>query len=92
MSNTSAKGRPPGAANRQVQHAEGQLTSCAKCGSTNRGPYFNRRDVQVEGVHLVTGRPFTSIVIRRTACLDCGQHRDDRHHVNEPKKKARKRI
>lgn len=79
------KGRPRGAANAQVEQADGQLTSCGKCGSTKREPYFNRRDVDVAGVHAVTGRPYTQIVIRRTRCGDCGQARDDRHFVNAPK-------
>lgn len=77
------RGRPKGSPNREVVQADGELTRC-HCGSTQRGPYFNRRDVEVAGVHALTGRPYTSIIIRRTQCLDCGQHRDDRHFVNQP--------
>lgn len=83
------KGRPAGAANRQVKQIDGELTRCT-CGSTRRAPYFNRRDLPIAGVNLVTGKPYTSIVIRRTSCLDCGQHRDDRHYVNEPKQRGKK--
>jgi ferredoxin len=77
------KGRPKGAANVDVDLADAQLTRCAKCGSTERSAYFNRRDVHVAGVHPESG-PYTQIVIRRTRCLGCGQHRDDRHFVNKP--------
>lgn len=84
------KGRPKAARNRAVDQADGDLTACRKCGSTRRAPYFNRRDVEVEGVHLVTRKPYTKIVIRRTSCLDCGQHRDDRHFVYEPKARGKK--
>lgn len=85
------KGRPPGAKNRDVDQADGQLTSCAKCGSTRRAKYFNRRDLAIAGIHPQTGREFTKIVIRRTSCLDCGQHRDDRHFLFEPARRHAKK-
>jgi hypothetical protein len=83
-------GRPKGAKNRDVEIADGQLTSCPKCGSTKRTPYFNRRDLPIAGLHLVTGKPYTSIVIRRTSCGDCGQHRDDRHFAYKPAKRRKR--
>jgi len=79
-------GRPPGAKNLDVEEIEGELTRCPKCGSTERGPYFNRRDLPIRGNHLVTGLPYTSIVVRRCQCLGCGQHRDDKHYLNHRKK------
>ena len=78
------KGRPKGAGNRQVDEVESPATACVKCGSTRRGTYFNRRTLDVAGVCFLTKKPYTSIIIRRTKCLDCGQHRDDRTLVNEP--------
>lgn len=78
------RGRPRGSPNRQVEQVDVPASSCTKCGSTRRGAYFNRRDVQLQGVCPRTGTAFTKIVYRRTACLDCGQHRDDRQLVNEP--------
>lgn len=80
-------GRPKGAKNVEVELADGQLTTCFACGSTRREAYFNRRDLAVSGLHFQTGQPYTSIVIRRTKCKDCGQHRDDRHFVFVPAKR-----
>jgi hypothetical protein len=84
------KGRPKGAANVQVDLADGQLTSCGKCGSTQREKYFNRRDLDVAGVNVLTGQVYTQIVIRRTRCTSCGQTRDDRHFVNLPTPRGKK--
>jgi len=80
----SKKGRPKGAKNVAVDTADAPASRCPKCFSTRRTPYFNRRDVAVAGVDHHTGKPYTSIVLRRTKCEDCGQHRDDRQLVNEP--------
>lgn len=89
MSQTKKKtGRPSGAANRRVKQAEGQLTRCT-CGSTQRTPYFNRREHAIAGLHPTTGEPFTSIVWRRTSCQDCGQFRDDKHYVYRPAPRKR---
>lgn len=76
------RGRPAGAKNREVDVADAQPpTACIRCGSTNRAPYFNRRDLPIAGRHPVTCQLYQRIVIRRTRCLDCGQHRDDRHFL-----------
>lgn len=77
------KGRPQGAKNRPLAEAEGQLTRCPKCGSTNREPYFSRVVTDHAGLDPATGLPYTAVVHRRTACSDCGQHRVDRHLVND---------
>lgn len=87
----SKRGRPAGAKNREVDVVDAEVTRCA-CGSTNRAQYFNRRELDVEGVHILTRKPYTKIVIRRTRCLDCGQHRDDREFLNQPKKASRRRA
>lgn len=85
----SKRGRPKGAKNVEVDIVEAPPTACRKCGSTARAPYFNRREVAVSGLCTQTKQPYTSIIYRRTKCLDCGQHRDDRTLVNEP---ARQRV
>jgi hypothetical protein len=77
------KGRPKGAKNREVDCVDAPPTSCQKCGSTRRTPYFNRRAPEISGVCPLTGQAYTSIVYRRTSCADCGQFRDDRTLVNE---------
>lgn len=84
---TKAKGRPPGAKQLKAPETAGELTRCPACGSTNRDPYLTK-DVQVyAGIDLVTGKPYTAIVRRRCRCTDCGQHRIDRHLVNEPRRR-----
>jgi hypothetical protein len=82
---TARKGRPKGSQNRSVDQVDAPATACPKCRSTCRDAYFNRRTLNVSGVCFVTQQPYTSIVIRRTRCGDCGQYRDDRQLVNEPK-------
>lgn len=77
------KGRPKGSSNHDVDQADTAASRC-RCGSTRRSAYFNRRELDVAGVDPQTGQPYTSIIIRRTRCEDCGQHRDDRQFVNEP--------
>ena len=79
------RGRPAGSKNAEVDLADVELTACAKCSSTEREPYFNRRDLPIQGNHPKTGKPYTKIIVRRTRCLGCGQTRDDRHFVNEPR-------
>lgn len=80
---SSKKGRPKGAKNRAVDEVEAPATACKKCGSTRRAPYSNLRTLQVAGIDTKTGQSYTAIEWRRTACLDCGQHRDDRTLVNQ---------
>lgn len=80
------QGRPKGARNRKVDQTDGELTRC-KCGSTDREPYFNKRELNISGDHAITGKPYTLIIIRRTRCRGCGQARDDRHFVNAPRKR-----
>lgn len=77
----ATKGRPAGSPNREVDHAEAKVTRCEKCGSTERTPYFNRHEQAIAGLDG-EGDPYTHIIRRRTKCLECGQHRIDRHHEN----------
>lgn len=83
---TTTKGRPSGRKNNQVDHAEGQLTRCPKCGSTDRTPYTLRLVQRHEGFDPA-GKPYTAIVRRRTSCAACGQHRIDRHYEFKRAKK-----
>jgi hypothetical protein len=85
---TKAKGRPKGSPNRDVHQVDAPASRCGKCDSTRRGAYFNVREMPYAGVCNVTGQVYTSIVIRRCECLDCGQFRDDRQLVNEPAAEA----
>jgi Zn finger protein HypA/HybF involved in hydrogenase expression len=87
LSDTKTKGRPKGSKNVDVDVVDFAPTVC-KCGSTNRGPYFNKRELHVAGICQATGQAYTSIVLRRTQCTDCEQHRDDRQLVNQPRAKA----
>jgi hypothetical protein len=49
---------------------------CKKCGSTRRADYHHTHTV--DGGGEFHGQPFSRVVFRRTACLDCGQARVDR--------------
>lgn len=55
---------------------------CQHCQSTERTAYFNTRTIHVRG--LLDGKPFNKVVLRRTACKNCGQHRVDRSHEFDP--------
>jgi hypothetical protein len=86
------KGRPKGAATKRPPQKDVHASRCIKCQSTERSEYFNRRELAIAGLHPQTGEPYTSIVIRRTRCLDCGQLRDDRQFVYQPQRhKARQK-
>lgn len=85
---TKGKGRPKGSANRDVELVDAPVSTCFKCGSTQRGPYFNKRVLDVAGKCFLTQKHYTSIIIRRCECLDCGQFRDDRQLINQPPGKA----
>lgn len=55
---------------------------CAKCGSTHRGKYTQKREIAQGGLSPVDGKPFNVIVLRWTNCRECGQHRVDRTYEN----------
>ena len=76
-------GRPAGQPNHEVAHATAVVTACPKCGSTEREPYYNRRELRCD-IAQRSGEQFTHVVWRRTKCLACGQVRDDRHLENRP--------
>ena len=45
---------------------------CPKCGSVRRGKYSNCRRLPINDIDAKV------LILRRTHCLDCGQHRIDR--------------
>lgn len=57
------------------------VTRCAKCGSTDRLPYFGTITKPISGLDP-DGNPFTHVIWRRTRCKSCGQTRIDRHREN----------
>lgn len=63
---------------------------CWKCGGSKLSPFFNERVIDVAGQDFLTGQSYTSIIIRRTRCLDpeCNQLQDVRELVNEHPGKA----
>ncbi len=69
MAKKAKQGRPVGSKNRTYDESEATVTTCKKCGSTNRGPYYGKNE-QVHDGKL--------IIRRRTVCQDCGQFRIDR--------------
>jgi len=86
-------GRPRGAKNHQADTVAVEPSRCRRCGSTERGPYFNRREREYPAGVDPEGRLATHVVWRRCVCKKCGQVRDDRTFENRPKKKrpAKKR-
>lgn len=91
MSQTHRKGRPTGAKTAARVVAEHQPARCAKCGSTDRTPLKDRRDVPCDA-HPKTGEPMTHVIIHRCRCANCGQARFERTYVNRnrPGKSARR--
>lgn len=78
----TTSGRPAGRKNAEYDSAEGELTRCGKCGSTDREAYFGDPIVQEFSGVDEAGRPYTHIVRRRTRCRNCGQLRIDMHKEN----------
>lgn len=76
------RGRPPGKTPDVAAAPHGMVcqTVCPVCGSSERAPYWSRIVVQSAGV-LMDGLAYEAVVLRRTKCLKCGQHRYDREYV-----------
>jgi hypothetical protein len=49
---------------------------CPRCGSTNRGPYTNRKEEECVTT-VGNGLPVTHRISQLTDCTDCGQKRYD---------------
>lgn len=74
------RGRPKGSKNKSVPTIDVVKSVCPTCGSSKRSPYFNKREKCFIGVDR-DGNVFEKVTWRRTKCLDCGQHRDDRTYT-----------
>lgn len=83
MSNKKKPGRPAGSRNVTPDHAEGRLTRCLTCGSTDREPYYKTTAIHHGGVDP-EGNPYTHIVRRWTRCAACLEKtpRIDRFYEN----------
>jgi len=79
---TPTAGRPKGTKNAKHPQVDGELTVCPKCQSTARGPYKTKEVTQHGGER--NGKPYTEVWFRRSECTSCGQHRIDKHYVNNP--------
>lgn len=77
-------GRPAGSPS-TTDIAQGELTRCPKCGSTDRGRYTSRTEQAFNGADP-KGQPFTHLVWRRCRCYACGQHRIDKLYENRAAK------
>ena len=74
-------GRPEGSPNVKADQSEVVLSRCAKCGSTEREPYFGT-PFEVPFAGEKDGKPYTHVVKKRTKCSVCGQHRRDMIYEN----------
>jgi len=76
-------GRPAGSRNVSADHAEGKLTRCKQCGSTEREPYYKMTEQEHGGIDP-DGQPYTHIVRRWTRCRSCPDRpvRIDRFYEN----------
>lgn len=77
---TTPKASRAGRKNHQYQVADAVTSSCPKCGSTDRVPYY--RKTEHERLKAPDGKPCTHAVLRYTQCEGCGQHRIDRTFEN----------
>jgi hypothetical protein len=68
-------GRPLGSPNVR-ETAVAVPSRCNACGSTERGPYLDKTELEFGGVDGA-GQLFTHIVRRRVQCENCGQLRID---------------
>ena len=75
-------GRPKGSQTAKRDHVLGELTRCRACGSTDREPYSQTHVTAYSAIHPQTGKPYTHIVRRWTACSACGQARIDYYYEN----------
>jgi predicted nucleic-acid-binding Zn-ribbon protein len=73
------RGRPAGRKSQAAEIAEASPSRCPKCGSTEREPYWKKREVEASGT-TADGHVFDTIVLRWTKCAHCRQTRVDRSH------------
>lgn len=79
-----AGGRSKGTPNKQRVDAHAVPAACPKCGSTKRPRYHGSpREIAGDVRHPETGEMFTRKLVRRSECLNCGQHRFDHEYLRE---------
>ena len=85
MSTGKKTGRPAGSKTRDRVVVDVRVSQCPKCHSTERTPYPDT-PTRLDGEGTTPeGRPYTAVILRRTTCTNCGQHRVDRSYVCELK-------
>ena len=85
MSTGKKAGRPAGAKTRDRIVVDVRISHCPVCHSTERTQYLEK-PTRVDGDGMTPdGRPYTAVLLRRTTCTNCGQHRVDRSYVCEMK-------
>lgn len=81
-------GRPLGSKIRDRVVVDVRVSQCPVCQSTERTAYLDRpARIDGDGINP-EGRPYTAVILRRTSCANCGQHRVDRSYVCEVKSEA----
>lgn len=85
---TTKKGRPQGAKTADRPVVDTVETRCSSCGSTERTPYHDKREVIGDGV-APDGKPYSAVTLRPTKCVTCGQHRIDRTYRYVPTETGR---
>lgn len=75
---TQPKPKPP--------EVDVEVSSCPNCGSTERTGYHSTKCRELSGVH--NGRPYKTVVWKRTKCRGCGKNRIDRFHLNRKPRKS----
>ena len=87
MTTTKKKsGRPEGAKTAERLTVDTVRTRCPSCGSTEREEYKDSPTyIQGDGT-APDGMPYSGVYLRKTKCLTCGQHRNDREYEYVPKR------
>ena len=82
MSGAKKVGRPVGSKTSDPDLVDTVATRCKVCGCTDRAPYYETTRIDGEGL-APDGRPYTRVVLRKTKCEGCQQHRIDRWYECE---------
>lgn len=83
MTKSIKKGRPQGAKTADRDVVDIIATRCQSCGSTERTPYHEKREIHGAG-QAPDGKPYSAVTLRPTRCATCGQHRIDREYEYIP--------
>ena len=77
MNQQKKSGRPIGAKTIELDMVDAVATRCKVCASTARTKYEKPQVIDGDGI-APDGQPYTRVILRRTRCENCGQHRIDR--------------